>query len=256
MTRTMPAPDDDKKAPSPPKRLQDWTAGCDVRLRSTDLIVERASRYAMELAQFTHSERRQTIAMMNGLRGAIRDTDTAETAQLAGHLVLIGFDSPRGLPPGHVDQAAIASSVAKVLGVHVAGSVSLSGGNLRDGFQVSVTNNPLREGNVAVFPIASVPDTEPGRKHRFEIAASYTTATTVKDTEEELVRVVAAHDRAGNDLLLLSAGAPSASGLCPLADEVAVEPQLLRRYCSKSARTVSGSTRSPIGAHGRGAIDA
>lgn len=192
-----------------------------------DLLLEGSSRCAVELAQFTHSERRQALALLQGVRDVVRTAAPDAIAHLAGHLVMIGFDTPRGLPPRKVDRGDITSVVAKLARLPVPVVSAGTGGNLRDGFVVSVTNNPLGQGNVAAFPIATAPSTELGDKCGFEIAASYTTTTTVNNTEVELARLVASHDREGNDILLLSAGAPGPSGLCLLADEIAVEPQLL-----------------------------
>lgn len=191
-----------------------------------DLVLENATRYAVELAQFTHGERRLALALMQGVRGALRMHDPSRFAHLAGHLVMIGFDTPRGLPPRTVDHGDIASVVSKLEHLTMQ-SGEASAGNMRDGFVVSLVNSPLGERNIAAFPVVPVPDTELGRSHGFDLAASYTTTTTARDTEQELARIVAAHDREGNDILLLSAGSPAASGLCLLADEIAVEPQLL-----------------------------
>jgi hypothetical protein len=51
-------------------------------------------------------------------------------------------------------------------------------------------------------------------------------ATHAADTERELHRITSEHDRDGN-VLIISAGAPSTTGLCIIAEEIAVEPTLL-----------------------------
>jgi hypothetical protein len=56
--------------------------------------------------------------------------------------------------------------------------------------------------------------------------ASYTLVKTRRAVAEELAQLIHEKDKPGNDVLLISAGAPS-FGSCLISDEVLVQPQML-----------------------------
>lgn len=91
---------------------------------------------------------------------------------------------------------------------------------------LSLTNLPLGHRNVGFFPLPNAPRTGLGRSHGFEIVASYTTRTTVAESEKRLATLIREKDHAANNVLLISVGAP-VHGLSIIADEVVVGPDLL-----------------------------
>jgi hypothetical protein len=192
-----------------------------------DFVLKRSVEPSIELAQFTLEERRRALALARGFRNAVQALDPERISHLRGHLVMFGFDTQAGLPPRPSDAEAIAHAIARLENIAASATPNPIGDDLRDGFVIKLVNSTLGRGDVDIYPLSSIPLTQLGRKHGFEIATSYTTLTRVLDTEQLLTKLVNDHDVPGNDVLLLSAGAPGISGLCLLGDEIAVEPSLL-----------------------------
>ena len=192
-----------------------------------DFVLKRPVEAAVELAQFTIADRRHALALARGFRNALEVHEHARVSHLRGHLVMFGFDTPRGLPPRPSDAEEVARAIEQLEQAAASVTPQSVGGDLRNGFVVKIVNAPLGGGAIGVFPLSSIPQTQLGTAHGFELATSYTTLTRVNDTERILATLVSDHDRAGNDILLLSAGAPGISGLSLVADEIAVEPNLI-----------------------------
>lgn len=184
----------------------------------------------VELAQYTNGTRRSALAMFTGVRQAVVASPNDRFGHLRSRLVMLGFDDPKGLPPRKYDKDTINDVLLKLDQLAPAPDPgSFETAVDRDGFSLQLHNSPLGEGAIAVFPIPSMPGTELARSRGFEIAASITISTWSRDIEAELKRIVKDHDEVENDVLVISAGAPDRTGLCLIADEVAVEEHILRR---------------------------
>lgn len=184
----------------------------------------------VEVAQYTHSQRRQALALLGSVRKALIGASPTRFEHLRDRLVMVGFDDPRGLPPHVGDQAAIDAVLERLARTDpgpapptVAATVE------RHGFGVALHNTPLGTRTAACFPLPVLPRSELGSRLGFEIAAALTLVVKARDTERELQRLTDAHDRPGNDVLVISAGAPGRSdGFALVADEIAVEPWMMR----------------------------
>lgn len=193
-----------------------------------DFVVDDNVR--VELAQYTDSSRRSALAMFSSVRQAAIEASSDRFHHLRGRLILLAFEHPRGLPPRRFDNEAIQAVLNQLDKVNAGPDpVPVDDAAAQDGFSVAIHNIPLGESAIAVFPLPMTPNTSLGNSRGFELAACVTIATLSRDIETELKRIVQVHDEASNEVLVISAGAPDRSGLCLIADEVALEEHMLRR---------------------------
>lgn len=185
---------------------------------------------AVELAQFTTAERRRALGLLRLVKRAILYGAGNRFDHLRNRLVFLGFEGPNGLPPRATDDEAVAAVLAQLDTIDPGpGPRSLPETLDRDGFAVQLINQPLGSGAAACFPLPLLPQSPLAQTCGFEIAASMTVTVRVRDTEQELARLVDQHDVDVNDILLVSAGAPSrADGFGLVSEEVAVEPWIAR----------------------------
>jgi hypothetical protein len=183
----------------------------------------------VELAQFTHSQRRQVLGLLGSVRKVLVQAMPGRFAHLRNRLVMLGFDDPRGLPPHAADSSAIEAVLDRLARTApgpeprpIAATVD------PHGYSVNLQNTPLGTETTGCFPLPVLPSSKLGASLGFEIAAALTLVVRARDTESELQRITAIHDRPGNDVLLISAGAPGRTdGFALVADEIAVEPWIL-----------------------------
>lgn len=185
---------------------------------------------SVELAQFTQSLRREALGLLRSVKQAVMCAPRARFEHLRNRLVLVGFEDPHGLPPRASDEDAI-GAVLETLENTEPGPAPMTAPETTDpnGFRVEVINSPLGWGSSACFPLPLLPQSDLAKTCEFEIAASMTVVIRARDTEEELARLTTEHDNVGNDILLISAGAPGGPDGFPLVgDEIAVEPWIAR----------------------------
>ena len=193
-----------------------------------DFVVHAHEEIRVELAQFTNRARRNALGLLGTVRKAIINDSADRFQHLRGRLVMVGFEDPAGLPPRRGDREAIDLMLSKLEQLDPGPEPPpIDVATERDGYVVTIHNVPLGAGSLAAFPLPSMPGTEISRTHGLELAACLTVTVHSRDIETELKRIVADHDQRENDILLISAGAPSRSGLCLIGDEIAVEEHIL-----------------------------
>lgn len=158
-----------------------------------DFYIGDAERVAVELAQFTHSRRRETLSLLRAVKQAVIRSPRADFEHLRDRLVLLGFEDSRGFPPRASDKAAI-QAVLDTLRHTAPGPeprTVVETINPHE-FVVQIINSTLGLGASACFPLPLLPQSELANTCGFEIAASLTVMIRARDTEEELGP---AHDR-------------------------------------------------------------
>ena len=195
-----------------------------------DFVLVDRTRITVEMAQFTHSQRREALGLLHSVKQALVRDRSADFQHLRHRLVLIGFEDRRGLPPRGFNPAAI-ESVLDVLRHTDPGPEPQTVQKTVEphGFTVLLKNSPLGQGESACFPLPVLPHSELANACGFDVAASLTIIDRAADTEAELDRLTREHDVLDNDILVISSGAPAGlSGFPLIAEEIAVEPSILQ----------------------------
>jgi hypothetical protein len=213
------------------ERARDMSLSGNGRLGANppDFQILQTSPLAVELAQFTHSKRREALNQLRALKKAIVQEPPGRFAHLRDRLVVIGFGNPRGVPPKRTDQLGVNALLDRLEKTDPGPAPKSVPETVNPhGFQVFFKNSPLGSWEMACFPLPMLPHSALALACGFEIAAALTVVIRSSDTEAELARLTNEHDVAGNDLLLISAGAPCGPNGFPLiCDEIAVEPEIL-----------------------------
>ena len=195
-----------------------------------DFVLENIRPLTVEMAQFTHSERREALSLLRAIKKAVISAPRQQFQHLRDRLVLIGFEDRRGLPPRASDRSAIENVLDSLRNTDPGPPPRTIPETIeKHGFHVLVKNSPLGQGEAACFPLPVLPHSDLARACGFEIAASLTIISGAAQTETELARLTTKHDVSGNDILVISAGAPAGFDGFPLiSEEVAVEPAIMQ----------------------------
>lgn len=185
-----------------------------------------ASSFGVELVQYVSGDRREIVSNTDRLRGVISKMARFKLSHLRNQLVLVGFGTPKGLPPRDLAPDDF-DDLMKQLGGKQTKAVAYSDrADLRDGYMVKITNVPRGNESIGLFPLPTAPRSPIGKTHGFDVAVSHSLFKPRRDVERELATLINEKDKPGNDVLLISAGAPS-FGSCLISDEHLVAPQML-----------------------------
>ena len=195
-----------------------------------DFVLTDYPSVTVEMAQFTDSQRREALGLLHAVKQAVLRQPRAEFKHLQNRLVLIGFEDRRGLPPRTSNSAAIENVLAQLRHTPPGPEPRTAHEMIEpDGYAVTLKNSPLGQGESACFPLPVLPHSELSNACGFDIAASLTVISRAVDTETELSRVTREHDITGNDILVLSSGAPAGpNGFALISEEIAVEPAIMQ----------------------------
>jgi hypothetical protein len=191
-----------------------------------DFVLSDHDTVTVEMAQFTHRQRREALGLLRAVKQALLRQPSAEFKHLQNRLVLIGFEDQHGLPPKASNHTVI-ESVLERLRHTPSGPEPLTVPETVEphGFSISLKNSPLGQGESACFPLPVLPHSELSKARGFDVAASLTLINGARDTEAELMRIIREHDIPGNGTLVISSGAPAGvDGFALISEEIAVEP--------------------------------
>jgi hypothetical protein len=191
-------------------------------------VMTDAGPMGVECTLLTIGDRRAAHNLFLQLRERLQASDPVHFAQLAGHVVYVWFrdadlpDGPPILPHRRRDAAAL-DALVQELAEYVPDDEALrqpAGGEKA----AEVLTMPLADtAEGARFYAVPLTGGAPGSMlytlAGFDIGLAYSSVLTAGDVWSEVQRLVDGHDRPGVDLLLITAGAPDASGVVFPAEE-------------------------------------
>jgi hypothetical protein len=192
--------------------------------------------FGLECTQLTLSRRRLATAAFDVIRQAIAQEPRSRFLHLAGWHLYMWFRSDAaialGLPPRPADRPAIEAILAALDAYRPGHDVPLAT-ELPDSMP-AITFAGTTDGArfYAVPMINALPLSLFFAATGFELGLAYSTTHTAQDGWDEIMRLVADHDRPGVDHLLVSVGAPNSKGMsylaeCFLLDFMLAQPHVL-----------------------------
>jgi hypothetical protein len=187
-------------------------------------VATSSGTLGLEATALTVEGRRTVHNLFLELRRRLQISEPAAFSKLIGHVVYIWFERPGvvglGLPHKRSDNTALDAIVEDLAKYEPVVDLAPQappdvGETLELGFSKASADATFS----AVPMLQAVPSTVLFTIAGFEIGLAYTTIVTREKAQKELQRLVEKHDKAGVDLLLITAGGPDASGIVFPAEE-------------------------------------